>query len=156
MTLFNGQCARFQIDGLSLKLMAVVKHEGGSCVRLAADWAEKGLKVDRVLHIPTGRTALFCGGRQVREGRNEFGPPVLSKVPYVNRLFKNVGYGRETEHVVLMVTPRVIMAAEEEAAPAPKPIVPALKPAIAVKKAKAAVAEEPAETAVEEKGVKKA
>lgn len=28
-------------------------------------------------------------------GRNEFGVPVLSKTPYVNRLFKNVGIGEE-------------------------------------------------------------
>jgi type II secretory pathway component GspD/PulD (secretin) len=44
-----------------------------------------------------------------RETRQEFGPPVLSRIPYVNRLFKNVGVGRETEKVFLMVTPRVIV-----------------------------------------------
>jgi hypothetical protein len=31
----------------------------------------------------------------ISEARTEFGVPVLSKVPYVNRLFTNVGIGRE-------------------------------------------------------------
>jgi hypothetical protein len=32
-----------------------------------------------------------------REGRHETGTPVLSKLPYTNRLFKNVGVGRTRE-----------------------------------------------------------
>jgi Flp pilus assembly secretin CpaC len=40
--------------------------------------------------------------------------PVLSRIPYVNRLFKTVSYGRESEQVFLMVTPRVIV--QEDAA----------------------------------------
>jgi hypothetical protein len=34
---------------------------------------------------------------QLSEGRNETGVPVVSKFPYVNRLFKNVGIGRTDE-----------------------------------------------------------
>jgi Flp pilus assembly secretin CpaC len=64
--------------------------------------------------IPDGGTVLVSGWRQTVETRNEFGPPVLSKVPYVNRLFKNVGYGRETENVMLLVTPRIIVNEAEE------------------------------------------
>jgi general secretion pathway protein D len=52
--------------------------------------------------------------KTLREGRNEFGPPILSKLPYVNRLFKNVGYGKETESLLIMVTPRIIINEEEE------------------------------------------
>ena len=48
------------------------------------------------------------------ESRNEFGPPFLSKIPYLNRLFKNVGVGRDTTHVMIMVTPRIIINSEEE------------------------------------------
>ena len=33
------------------------------------------------------------------EGRNEYGVPVASKFPYVNRLFKNIGIGRTHEFV---------------------------------------------------------
>ena len=39
----------------------------------------------------------------------------MSKLPYINRLFKNVGYGRETESLLMMVTPRIIINEEEEA-----------------------------------------
>jgi len=65
--------------------------------------------------IPDAGTVLLGGWKQEREGRTEFGPPVLSSIPYVNRLFKNVGYSHETEKVYLMVTPRIIIIEEEEA-----------------------------------------
>jgi hypothetical protein len=39
---------------------------------------------------------------------------VLSKVPYVNRLFRNVGTSKETQQVLVMVTPRIIVHQEEE------------------------------------------
>ncbi len=65
--------------------------------------------------IPDGGTVLLGGLKTMAQGRNEFGPPVLSNVPYLNRLFKNVGIGQETRHVMLMVTPRIIINSEEEA-----------------------------------------
>ena len=52
----------------------------------------------------------------MREQRDEVGTPFLSKLPYVSRLFKNVGVGRETESLMLMVTPRIIIQEEEELA----------------------------------------
>jgi hypothetical protein len=64
--------------------------------------------------VPDGGTVLLNGWKSVREARCEYGPPVLSKIPYVNRLYKNVGYGRETEHVLVLVTARVIVNEEEE------------------------------------------
>jgi type II secretory pathway component GspD/PulD (secretin) len=64
--------------------------------------------------VPDGGTVLIGGLKRLSEGRNEFGPPVLSKIPYINRLFKNVGYGRETESLMIMVTPRIIINEEEE------------------------------------------
>ncbi len=60
------------------------------------------------LTIPTGCHAVLVGPEIVREARREFGPPVLSKIPYVSRMFKNVGIGRETVRTVLIVTPRVL------------------------------------------------
>ncbi|HJT78121.1 MAG TPA: hypothetical protein VJ739_13035, partial [Gemmataceae bacterium] len=64
--------------------------------------------------IPEGQTAVLGGLRRVVEGRNEFGPPVLSKIPYINRLFKNVGYGRESQATLVLATPRVLVNEEEE------------------------------------------
>ena len=37
--------------------------------------------------------------RCVLESRNETGVPVMSRLPYVNRLFKNVGIGRSDENI---------------------------------------------------------
>ena len=82
--------------------------------------------------IPEGQTLLLGGVKKLTEERNEFGPPILSKIPYLNRLFKNVGYGRETVSLVIMVTPRIVVREDETnsstedrgnefAPPAPKP-----------------------------------
>jgi Flp pilus assembly secretin CpaC len=72
------------------------------------------IMVMTTVNVPDGGTVLMGGMKRLSEGRNEFGPPILSKVPYINRLFKNVGYGRETESLLMMVTPRIIINEEEE------------------------------------------
>jgi type II secretory pathway component GspD/PulD (secretin) len=72
------------------------------------------LAIKTTVAIPDGGTALIGGMKKLVETRNEFGPPVLSKVPYVNRLFKNVAYGQETQQVYVLVTPRVIVNEQEE------------------------------------------
>jgi type II secretory pathway component GspD/PulD (secretin) len=64
--------------------------------------------------VPDGGTVMLGGLKTLSEGRNEFGPPILSKIPYINRLFKNVGYGREASSLLIMVTPRIIINLEEE------------------------------------------
>jgi type II secretory pathway component GspD/PulD (secretin) len=78
------------------------------------------MAVDSTVNIPDGGTVLVSGLKREREVRSEFGPPVLSEIPYLNRLFKNVGYGRAKECVLLMVTPRVIVTTDEEEKPAAK------------------------------------
>jgi general secretion pathway protein D len=70
--------------------------------------------VTTTVSVPDGGTVLLGGIKRLREGRNERGVPLLSKVPYINRLFKNVGIGRETQSLMMMVTPRIIIQEEEE------------------------------------------
>jgi general secretion pathway protein D len=70
--------------------------------------------VSTTVSVPDGGTVLLGGIKRQSEGRNEFGVPGLSKIPYVNRLFKNVGIGRNTASLMLMVTPRIIIQEEEE------------------------------------------
>lgn len=65
--------------------------------------------------VPDGGTVLLGGIKRLREGRNERGVPILSKVPYVSRLFRNVGIGRDAQSLMMMVTPRIIIQKEEEA-----------------------------------------
>jgi type II secretory pathway component GspD/PulD (secretin) len=79
----------------------------------------QGITVNTSVNVPDGGTVLLGGLKRLSEGRNEFGPPILSKIPYLNRLFKNVGYGRETESLMMMVTPRIIILEEEESRQVP-------------------------------------
>ena len=72
------------------------------------------LAIDNTTVIPEGQTLLLGGVKKLTEERNEFGPPILSKIPYLNRIFKTVGYGRETVSLVIMVTPRIVVREEEE------------------------------------------
>ncbi|MDZ4818789.1 MAG: hypothetical protein SGJ20_07435 [Planctomycetota bacterium] len=71
--------------------------------------------VTTTVSVPDGGTVLLGGIKRLSEGRNERGIPILSKLPYINRLFKNVGIGRTTTSLMLMVTPRIIIQEEEEA-----------------------------------------
>ena len=70
--------------------------------------------VSTVVSVPDGGTVLLGGIKRMSEGRNESGVPFLSNVPYINRLFKNVGIGHETSHLMMMVTPRIIIQKEIE------------------------------------------
>ncbi|MBL8817542.1 MAG: hypothetical protein JNL58_16070 [Planctomyces sp.] len=70
--------------------------------------------VSTTVSVPDGGTVLLGGVKRLREGRNMAGVPILNKIPYISRLFKNSGVGRETESIMLMVTPRIIIQEEEE------------------------------------------
>ncbi len=72
------------------------------------------ITVTTTVSVPDGGTVLLGGIKRLSEGRNEFGVPMLNKIPYINRLFKNVGIGRETQSLMMMVTPRIIIQEEEE------------------------------------------
>ena len=72
--------------------------------------------VSTTVSVPDGGTILLGGIKRMSEGRNERGIPFLSKIPYVSRLFRNVGVGRTSTSLMLMVTPRIIIQEEEEIA----------------------------------------
>jgi general secretion pathway protein D len=72
------------------------------------------ITVATTVSVPDGGTVLLGGIKRLREGRNEFGVPLLSKIPYVDRLFRNVSIGRETDSLMMMVTPHIIIQEEEE------------------------------------------
>jgi general secretion pathway protein D len=86
------------------------------------------VSVQTTVAVPDGGTVLMGGLKRLSEGRVEFGPPVLSKIPYLNRLFRNQAYGRNAESLLIMVTPRIIIQAEEEEKQTgyvpPPPIIP--------------------------------
>ena len=70
--------------------------------------------VNTTVTVPDGGTVLLGGVKRLNEERREYGVPVLSKTPWINRLFRNVGIGRVTSSLMLMVTPRIIILEEEE------------------------------------------
>ena len=72
------------------------------------------ITVATTVSVPDGGTVLLGGIKELDEGRNEFGVPLLSKLPYINRLFRNVGIDRQTSSLMFMVTPRIIIQEEEE------------------------------------------
>ncbi|HMF16580.1 MAG TPA: hypothetical protein VKE98_05200 [Gemmataceae bacterium] len=72
------------------------------------------ITLSTTVNVPDGGTVLLGGLKTLSEGRNEFGPPILSKIPYISRLFKNVAYGREANSLMIMVSPRIIINEEEE------------------------------------------
>jgi type II secretory pathway component GspD/PulD (secretin) len=72
------------------------------------------ISVNTTVTVPDGGTVVMGGLKRMSEGRLEFGPPVLSKIPYIDRLFRNVGYGRQGTSILIMVTPRIIIQEEEE------------------------------------------
>jgi general secretion pathway protein D len=72
--------------------------------------------IQTTVNVPDGGTILLGGIKRMREGRNERGVPILSKIPYISRLFRNVAIGRDAQSLMMMVTPRIIIQEEEELA----------------------------------------
>jgi len=72
--------------------------------------------VGTTVSVPDGGTILLGGIKRLSEGRSERGVPILSKIPYISRLFRNVAIGRDARSLMLMVTPRIIIQEEEEIA----------------------------------------
>jgi type II secretory pathway component GspD/PulD (secretin) len=68
------------------------------------------LAIENTVNLPDGNTVVFAG-KKVVETRNETGTPVLSRIPYVNRLVRNVGYAQESGALLVMVTPRILPSA---------------------------------------------
>jgi general secretion pathway protein D len=66
------------------------------------------------LSVPDGKTVVLRGPTKLVESRTEVGPPVLSSIPYVNRLFRTTCFGRGAETLLVMVTPRIMPASEAE------------------------------------------
>jgi general secretion pathway protein D len=72
------------------------------------------IAVSTSVMVPDGGTILVGGLKNMSEQRREFGPPILSKIPYLKRLFANDAYGRSSTSFMFMVTPRIIINEEEE------------------------------------------
>ena len=72
------------------------------------------ITVPTTVSVPDGGTILLGGVRGLRNGRSEFGVPILNGIPSMNRLYGNTGLGRDTQSLMMMVTPRIIIQEGEE------------------------------------------
>ncbi len=70
--------------------------------------------VETSVSVPDGGTILLGGIKRLAEGDVEHGLPVLSKIPYVSRLFTNTAAIQDSQSLMLMVTPRIIIQEEDE------------------------------------------
>jgi type II secretory pathway component GspD/PulD (secretin) len=70
--------------------------------------------VSTTVSVPDGGTLLLGGIRVTEESEVERGVPILNKVPYINRLFRNTATIKDTQTLMLLVTPRIIIQEEEE------------------------------------------
>jgi hypothetical protein len=94
-------------------LPQTAKQSGGAQQEMFTEYLQvpnfTTLSLDKTFSLPDGGTALLNMGSRVHEGKESFGPPVL------RQLFKNVGKFKQTERVLMLVTPRIIVADAKEA-----------------------------------------
>jgi len=70
--------------------------------------------VQTSVSVPDGGTILMGGIKRMSEGRKEYGVPMVNKIPYLKRLFSNTAVGRESQSMMMMVTPHIIIQEEYE------------------------------------------
>ncbi|HEY7311710.1 MAG TPA: hypothetical protein VH643_20275 [Gemmataceae bacterium] len=77
--------------------------------------------VKRTLNIPDGHTAVLMGGGSKTMAATTSKVPVLGDVPLVGRLFCSVAYQEVTQHLLVLVTPRILVETEKEEKKSTKP-----------------------------------
>jgi len=70
--------------------------------------------VEKVVALPDGGTVLLGGFRKMADVQKEYGLPVVSSIPYVDRLFRCAAPARELRRVFVLVTARVVVPQEVE------------------------------------------
>ena len=70
------------------------------------------MAVETSLNVPFGRHAVFAGSVRAHEDRYEFGPPILSDLPYIGRLFTNIGITQTMVRTLVIVSPVLVTPVE--------------------------------------------
>jgi general secretion pathway protein D len=65
--------------------------------------------------VPDGGTLLLGGQKLAGEAEREVGPPVLSKIPVLNRFFTARSDVRDERTLLILIKPKIIIQREEEA-----------------------------------------
>ena len=64
--------------------------------------------------VPDRGTLMLGGQRLVGEIEIEAGVPVLSKIPYLNRIFTNRTKTKDERTLLILIKPTIIIQTEEE------------------------------------------
>jgi hypothetical protein len=79
--------------------------------------------LEAIVKLAPESTAVLRGWSECCEVRTESTVPVLNRIPYVNRAFKNVSCCKETEHTLILVTPHFVTEKQEtQSLPMPKAV----------------------------------
>lgn len=70
------------------------------------------IKLAVAAKIPDQRTVVFLAGKMLTEERSNRPMPVISRIPYLNRVFRNASYGRSATTVLVLLTPRIMTEPE--------------------------------------------
>jgi hypothetical protein len=67
------------------------------------------------VNVPDGGSRVLGSFSSLSEARNEAGVPLVGKVPYLDRGYRNVGFGRSVSNAQISVGVRIIILEEEAA-----------------------------------------
>ncbi len=116
LTLFSGQTARVSLgQDVGHVFRTVVSGDRRSVSLLVAKDGRDAVRVlrsARHARLPSGHTLVVDCGTHTET--RVHATPVLNKVPYVSRLFRNTA-ATQTMRRLMLVTPRVLVLEEEEA-----------------------------------------
>jgi type II secretory pathway component GspD/PulD (secretin) len=70
--------------------------------------------VETLVSVPDGGTLLMGGQTLAGETQKEDGTPVLSKIPFLKRLFTNQSMAKDEQVILLLVKPTILIQREQE------------------------------------------
>jgi general secretion pathway protein D len=72
-------------------------------------------QVSTTVSVPDGGTLLLGGQTLAGEIERESGVPILSKIPFLKRLFTNTGMSKDEQVLLILVKPTIVIQREREA-----------------------------------------
>ena len=70
--------------------------------------------VNTIVSVPDGGTLLLGGQTLAAEIEREQGVPILSKIPFLKRLFTNKSLAKDEQILLILVKPSIIIQREVE------------------------------------------
>jgi hypothetical protein len=119
ITLYEGQVARDFGVGLQASCLPTISADRRHITVQTEIWLakEKPSLNEQALafaaKVPDRTTVAILAEKIVSEERRVEVTP-MSRIPYVGRMFRNVGYGRDTMAKIVLLTPRIIREQEAE------------------------------------------